>query len=531
MNRHRERSTPRVDLWHWLFNPAAIIAGTGLQWDGAKIWPANPHRIGEAIEKIERAWAVLRDPAIAIQLAAMYDKCNRNEDALIVLRDAFRQDPRHQLVRHQAAIALLRHGTIADVRDFFDSVLKVDPDDAFARFVATLLERYDVWVDEVAAPIVSARNGLPPFMICCPVWGQLHAGYFAKYLCATLLSANNLPELAKRHAVHIVIFTTVETEDQLRADPLFARLTEYAAVRFVHYAESLVNYDKSMEAHYGQERLSYSDHSLAFYYSRNCRFALMSCAHYVALAAGRATDALVSCQVADMILNDGALPRMADLLARKADAVLTHTIQMNGHAIRAVLDQTFRTEDGVLHLPSEDCARLLVEHIPERNCGDVGPSVENPVRICWRVGDAGILLHANHYHPICLRPKAFAHPLTLTIDPIDSRFIDRTSLELDRIHLVQDASIVGLSIDDEPAPNRPASLAEALPIPDFALWLWAYWGRLRGALFGSPLRIGQVTLAEQWDRAEATASVVVGAIVEQATDLEAKRRTGKSWRL
>ena len=62
-----------------------------------------------------------------------------------------------------------------------------------------------------------------------------------------------------------------------------------------------------MEACYGHEKVHYSDSSLAFYYERNCKFALMSCAHYVALAAGRATDALVSCQVADLVLNDGAL--------------------------------------------------------------------------------------------------------------------------------------------------------------------------------------------------------------------------------
>ncbi len=60
----------------------------------------------------------------------------------------------------------------------------------------------------------------------------------------------------------------------------------------MHYPADLVDYRASMEARYGSEKVHYSENSLAFYYERNCKFALMSCAHYVALAAGRATDAV-----------------------------------------------------------------------------------------------------------------------------------------------------------------------------------------------------------------------------------------------
>ncbi len=89
-----------------------------------------------------------------------------------------------------------------------------------------------------------------------------------------------------------------------------------------------------MEAHYGREKVHYSTRSLAFYYARSCKFVLMSCAHYVALAAGRATDSLVSCQVADLVLSDWALPRMADRLTDDTAAVLFHAIQVHGKIVR-----------------------------------------------------------------------------------------------------------------------------------------------------------------------------------------------------
>ena len=379
----------------------------------------------------------------------MYDRANRNDDALVVLRQAFRRNPDHALLRHHAAITLLRHGAPGDIRDFFESVLKVDAQDAFARFVMTLLDRYDGWVAQLASSIERKRDGRQPFVISLPVWGETHSAYCERFFCASLLSPNNLPALARNHSIHIAVFTTAESEQALRAKPLFCRLEEHATVDFIHYPAELVDYRAAMQACYGDEKVHYSENSLAFYYERNCKFALMSCAHYVALAAGRATDAFVSCLVADLALNDGALLAMADRMSN-ADAVLAHAIQMHGKVLRPLLEQRFRGADGILQLSPDSCARLVIEHIPVDNLADAGRSIDPPLRIAWRVGDDGLLIHGNHYHPFLLRPKAFDHPLRLSIDPVDSRFIDRTSLDDGRITIVQDTSIVCLGVDDDP---------------------------------------------------------------------------------
>ena len=512
--------------------PRAVdFAAKGLLREGTELWAADPQRVCEAIEKVERAWALAGGADTAVQLATMYDLVNRHQDALVVLREASHADPRHPLLRHHAAINLLRHGTPGDIEDFFASVLAIDPDDAFARFVKTFLDSYDPWVDRLASAIDSARDGRQPFVITCPVWGQPYSNYFVRYLCATLLAANNLPELAKRYAPHIVIFTTAETETFLRSEPLFSRLGDYARFHFVHYSESQVSYGKTMEAHYGREKVHYSDRSLAFYYARSCKFVLMSCAHYVALAAGRATDSLVSCQVADLVLSDWALPRMADRLTGDTAAVLFHAIQVHGKVVRPILDKTVRRADGALDISSEAITKLLIEHMPERNFVESDRPLDIPLRICWRVGDEGILVHGNHYHPIALRPAKFAHPLRLTIDPVDSRFVDRSSLELGNIHLVPDASIVGLSVDDDPLLDQAERGAGARSIADFALWLWGYWGRLRGTFFRHPVRFGQSVTLDVWNRTERSAIAMVDAIASQAGELDAQRETRKSWRL
>jgi hypothetical protein len=460
----------------------------------------------------------------------MYDKANRNDDALVVLRQAFAANPAHALLRHHAAITLLRHGSPDEIREFFASVLRIDAADAFARFIVTLLDRYDGWVDQLASSMERKRNGRQPVLLSLPVWGRKHAAYCVQYLCASLLAPNNLPALANGRSVHIALFTDEETEKALRAESLFRRLEDHATIDFVRYPADVMAYQASMQASYGQQKVHYSPNPLAFYYERNCGFALMSCAHYVALAAGRATDAFVSCLVADLVVNDGALAAMVDDMGR-ADAVLVHAIQMRGAVLRPILDQQFRQADGVLCVSTESAARLVIEHIPAGNFADAGRSMDPPLRLAWRVGEDGLLVHGNHYHPFCLRPKAFEHPLRLSIDPVDSRFIDRSSLDIGRIHLVQDASIVALGIDDDPILDRFQSTEESLPAARFALWLWGYWGRMRAHLFRAPVRYGTAGRSAEWQRVEAEAAAKVEAIVSEADRLEHCKQSGRSWRL
>ncbi len=497
-----------------------------LSREGGALWPADPHRIQDAIDKVERAWALHQGPEIAIQLGILYDRVNRHDDALVVLGEASRQAPLHARLRHHTGIALLRHGTPTAISAFFKAVLKVDADDAFARFVVTLLDRYDGWVTQLAQSMERSRDGRQPFLIAIPVWGEGFAAFCMRHLCASFLSPNNLPVLARHHSVHIAFFTSVDAEQALRAEPLYRRLEEHAIIEFVHYPAEVMAYKAAMTACYGNEQVPYSDESLAFYYERNCKFALMSCAHYVGLAAGRAVDAIVSCMVADVMVNDGALVTMAMKMS-EADAVLSHAIQMHGKDLRPLVDRKFRDAAGILTVSSEDCAQLIVDYLPEGSLASAERLMDPPLRLAWRVGTNGLLVHGNHYHPYCLRPAALGHSPGLSIDPVDSRFIDRTSIETDRIHLVQDASVVVLSIDDDPILEQWLGDTGRPLAEQFALWLWGYWSHRRGWLFRAPLRYGPTDRREEWARVEAAAAALIEDIVAQVEHLEDGNRQRK----
>jgi hypothetical protein len=133
-----------------------------------------------------------------------------------------------------------------------------------------------------------------------------------------------------------------------------------------------------------------------------------------------------------------------------------------------------------------------------------------------------MLVHGNHYHPYCLRPKALHHPLRLSIDPVDSRFMDRVSLSADRLYLVQDSSVVVLSIDDDPILQQERDGQGCPFVTQFALWLLGYWSRRRGWMFRAPLRYGPTGRREEWDRVEAEALTLVDAIVAETERLESR---------
>lgn len=513
-----------------LTRSARRIVSKALLNEANRLWAEHPLDLDEAIDKAEQAWTIGGDPMVAVQLASMYDQTNRNDDALVVLKQAFRRHPLDPLVRHHAAITLLRHGAAADIRDFFDSVVRMDPADAFARYATSLLDRFERWVEVLVAEVERRRDGRTPFIVSCPVWGQPFARNFVQYLCAALLASGNLPALAARHRVHFVVFTTRENEGYLRTEPLFERLSQFATVHFMHFEPGDTGYGSAMTAAYRATPVFYSSRTLDFYYARNCKFLLMSCAHYVALAAGRRTESLVSCQVADTLLSDGSLARIAELLSGPADAVLVNSMQLEGATLRDRLERTCRRADGSITIPPDVASELIVSHLPDNNFATAANLPRIPLRMTWRVGAGAVLVHGNHYHPMGLRPAAFAHPLHLSIDPIDSRFVDRSSLELDRVHLVQDSSISALSIEDGPLEEQLTGTGEPLSVEQAAFWLWGYWGRTRAALFRSPLRIGTATAAE-WQAAESVASSVVESILTRARAYEDRRRRKSSWRL
>lgn len=513
---------PKQDLEQTTAQALESLA-TRLRQDGIVQWMTHPHQIVDAIVKIEQSWALRPDADIAIQLGVMYDLVNRHDDTLAIYRQAFHRFPEHARLRHEAGITLLRHGAPHDIQDFFESVQHFDSSDVFAQFVSQLLGQYPSWIDSLEAAIGEGSNGRSVYLLTCPVWGEPFTTNFIRYLCATLLAPNNLPALVEHHDVHFAVFTTHESELRLKADPVFEKLAAQVSIHFIRYDSHWVQYKDTMDAHYGPE--------LGPYYSRTCKFLLFSGAHYSALAAGRRLDCQVMPLCADMVLNDGALTETANMMAKNIDVVAIHGIRISAHLARPIIEQCFRGIDGSIAIPPREFARLLIDFTADAYFVDSRNFSSFPEFLCWHAGQNAMIIHGTHYTPICVRPNALAPPFELTIDPVDSRFLNRRLFDKNRIVFVRDVSIACLSLEEVSGfENKPEN--QKVMTPDgIGTWLWQVWSPWRAMQFASPLCVTDGALPPEWEAVRVRASATAAAIIRVAEDLEEGNRCRKSWKL
>lgn len=492
--------------------------------EGIGLWLNDQHNVVEAIVKVEQSWALKRTPDTAIRLGDLYDRVNRHQDSLSVYRQAFNLFPDHPRLRHEAGITLLRHGHPDDVKTFFRSLRQLAPDDTFARFVGEMLDLYPSWVTDLIEAVRADKSGKEVYILSCAIWGEPFATSFLKYLCASLLASNNIPALVRDHSIHFSIFTSPALEARMRADPIFQQLLSHISVHFVHYDPAWLCYADSMQRHYGPE--------LAPYYSRTCKFLLFSCAHYVALAAGREVNCNVIPLCADVAYSNGAFMEIARLMRQDADIVAYWNFDLEGAAAQQIIEDSFRKEHGRLVIPVEAFPRLLIEHMSrkyEEYFVDSQHFSSFPLHLFWRVGPNAILVHATHYHPLCIRPSALSPPFELTIDPIDSRFLDKRFADESRVHFVRDLSIASFTLEDEASQDPGFEGLRTMSVRDVGLWLWGFWGRWRATTFLSPICVADGELPPEWEITRGQAGAVTSAIVREAERLEEGSRRYKSW--
>lgn len=511
---------PRSDK-EKLYADIPRLAATLLQ-DSAEIWSADPHRIPEAIEKAEKSWALLPTPEAAIQIGVMYDLVNRHRDALALYRNASHLFPEHPRLRHEAGIKLLRHGASQDIRDFFSSVLRIDPNDAFAKFVAELIECYPEWVKILGGHLLERSNQSPPeVLIACPVWGEAFADKFVGFLCSSLLAPNNLPAVAKTHNVRLAIFTTFDIEQRLRKEALFKDLLQYAHVSFVNYPTRWTDYRQVMQKHYGPE--------LGRQYSNNCKFLLLSPSHYAALAAASKSGALVIPIVADVLLTNGALSEMLTRLNGAIDviAMVPYSIEKTTGEPKI---ERHRDADGRLIISADEFSDLVIEHVTPEYFIDSDQFSSFPVNLCWRSGSE-LVVHATHYHAICVRPSNLVGPFELTIDPVDSRFLDKHLTHLRHIHFVRDAGIAALGVGEPEPQHASAAGQNYFSQKEMARWLWQVWGPWRQAMFEVPICFHRDQSIDSNSRLVGEAKQIARNILDETSKLELSNQKLNSWRI
>jgi len=466
----------------------------------------DPRAIRAASDLMAKYLSIEPSPRIAIELAELQRLSNRHDAANQTLRRAVRKWPADRNLWYHAIIYLMRHGEPHEVSELLDTILKVDPDYALARFFKKLTSLYPDFVRSIMGVVSASEvSTKPAYLIGFAVWGRRYLHLFLNYTLASLLADGNLPAASQSHDVHIVVFATFREAEFIRSSPIFDRVSEFARFHFVAYDEALLEIAKS------------DDHGVAVH----ARFGLMSAGHHAIAECARRLRCKATILGADNVVNGDFLQNVIKLADARggASAIVCPGIRLPARALE-VVSRFYRGDQGEVAISGKAFAHLLSEFMPAECFADSTDFSRFPLFLCWRVGDEGLLIHANHPHPVMIDGRYLREIWFPSIDPIDGRFLVRNCTDLARIHICSTSEICLFDAADNPLllPSQPMRRFDA---DEVGLWLWQFSDGLRERYFAQPVRYPfNDVVSTRWAPIERDAAAKVKQILDSMHSLK-----------
>jgi type IV secretory pathway TrbD component len=488
---------------------------TKLYADAVALHARSKHALVPAIEMLSSAFVLDPAPHVALKLSELQRLANRHEDALETLRKAFRAHPENREIWYHAIIYLMRHGSTAATKDALESILQRDPDHELAKFFAALLSGFSRQAQSLSSALAAARDeSRPSLVLGFAVWGDRYTHLFLNYALPSLLAAGNMPALAKSHDIHVVAFTSGEHAEIIRASPVYGQVSNHATMHLVAYDSDL------MSVAYAED----------FAVACHARFGLMSNAHYAILECARRFAMPAIILGADNVVNETFLSSIATMSAAGASAVVCPGFRLPANRALVTVNQLCRGTDGSISITNGTFARVLSGCLQDEWFVDSANFARFPLFLCWRVDGEGVLVHANHLHPVMINGKYLREIKYPSIDPIDGRFLVRYLADTERIEVCTNSDIALFDAAECALVVEDAGAVNAFDPAEVGLWLWQFNDGLREKYFGTPVRYAfEAVSPDRWAEVEATAASTIAEAVTRMRELEAQSAMGRSW--
>lgn len=226
-------------------------------------------------------------------------------------------------------------------------------------------------------------------LVSTAIWGRKYVDLLADYSVASLIAPNNIPLLAREHAVTCHFVTTREDLERLRAKPNIVALEKHCRVVW-----------EVMEDHgIAPDRIPRG--------IDDKKYPFLSRLQNIALARSLDYDAIVF-NYADFIWADGSLSGAIGMLREDIDGVLSFCLPVDlKDGIRA-LDERRPDSASVLTVAPRDLARIAIENLHREAQLRLweGPKFTSwPTYVLWQVGHDGLLIRAYHQTALVVRVR------------------------------------------------------------------------------------------------------------------------------
>jgi tetratricopeptide (TPR) repeat protein len=424
--------------------------------------------------------------ASSLALASIFHRQHRQAEAKAHFRRAFDLDPENPAMQNDIGENLARHGTRAEILEYFNRVLEVNPESQMARFILGVHDGFPDQVARLEEAFRAAPQGSPGkrrILVVLPIWGRDHVDIFLRYTLPLLLEPGNLPALARDFDLFFPVFTTKEDEARLRGDANFARLERLAHLHFIHYAGAW---------------MSFTWHQVG-------RFQLMSLTHYAALECARRVDTDVVLVFPDNLVSENFYGNLARALKEDFGAVVCPGFRLEAGSLLSAVDRDYRSPDGRIAIPPAGIARLLIDHLDESWFVDSSRFAISPFFLCWRVEGGGFVARATHLQPYAIRARHLNKALAPKIDPLDAQFLVRHLDEAGKATIRRLMGVEMCALDAGESPSldpQPIEGENRFDERTFARFLHTYDSPLHRDHIRLPIRVGTAPSGEAWERVE-----------------------------
>jgi hypothetical protein len=265
-------------------------------------------------------------------------------------------------------------------------------------------------VERIGRP---TRTAIPLHFIT-PVWGGEYSRLFVELCLPTLLSPGNIPALAQTAGCVYHIFTTLEDARYIENSPAFRTLS-----RHIRVAVHRVTADASEAAN---------------------PYHLQSECYRRGIAIGDKADAAMIFVNADVVMADGGVRALRDLVESGKRAVLAMGVRLNKHAAAVeIAAGRLNPADGTIAISAADLTKIAVVNLHQISrmhlYNGVGERF-HPAGLFWAVERDGLLMRCFHLHPLLVYPKRKDAPFTTSID---NDYLMAACPDLGDLYIVQDS--------------------------------------------------------------------------------------------
>ena len=225
---------------------------------------------------------------------------------------------------------------------------------------------------------------LPPsnIQVLLPVWGERYTRGFLDFCLPSLLAHGNIPALSKLAPSTLVLLTTARDALVIKLSPLWDLLTRCCEVR-IEPIDDLISESSST---------------------------VLTLAYALAIrqAAHGALDTCFIPLVADYVLSDGSIARVAERVFAGASGVLAGNFQIERETALSRLE-AIKNDQGVLAVTSRALVEISFAALHQATLAQIvnadGPSDVRANRLFWRVDSDCMVGRFFLMHMIAIRPE------------------------------------------------------------------------------------------------------------------------------